>query len=188
MVVRDVLPDRASQVALARRDHRFRHSHLMDRTNRSACALQFGARTGVCTTWTTAEGMNSSTAPVLSHNEIARRTRKSRSSLRPPPQDSLAAVPELKKGQPAARGPFNVVALDRSGGPRSLPPFETSDLANQTPSAAYGRVEAQRMAILGPPGSICRAQHSATDAEPSKFRIWRRRPDLNRGSRFFRFR
>ena len=36
----------------------------MDRTKRSACALQFGARTGVWTTWIPAERRNASTGPL----------------------------------------------------------------------------------------------------------------------------
>jgi hypothetical protein len=36
------------------------------------------------------------------------------------------------------------------------------------------------MAILGPHGSICRAQHSARDAEPNKFPNRNRLPSLGK--------
>ena len=47
MVVGDELGDRASKMSLPQWDHARKHSSLIDRTNRSAYALQFGARNGV---------------------------------------------------------------------------------------------------------------------------------------------
>jgi hypothetical protein len=64
MVVGRVLGHAAAQVALAERDQPIQALMLDGRTNRSACALQFGARTGVWTTCTPADRINARAAPL----------------------------------------------------------------------------------------------------------------------------
>jgi hypothetical protein len=58
----DELGQGPSQVALSKWNHTIRHSPLIDRTNRSACAWALGARNGVCTTRTPASSTSRRTA------------------------------------------------------------------------------------------------------------------------------
>src|ERR1700752_1799293 len=76
----------------------------------------------------------------------------------------------------------------RSGGPVNLLPFDRKDVGNNRVSAICEACNSRRMSNLGPLGNTRGRPDCGAERQTSEFEleIWRRRPDLNRGSRFCR--
>jgi len=75
------------------------------------------------------------------------------------------------------------------GGSLNLLPFDANDVGNNRVSATCEEGHSRRMSNLDPIGNTRGQPDCAAERQTIEFELenWRRRPDLNRGSRFCRF-